>query len=118
MASTSGVMATFSVMSSRPCAHSRQCLVQEMRKCLHPRRVCPPQESAALLKIRSALHQWPNGTWSAQASFMVRIIAAVALTLHGVIHLIGFLVAWRLVEHRELAYSTKALWGRVDLGET
>ena len=48
---------------------------------------------------------------------MVRIVVAVALALHGLIHIIGFLVPWRLLELRDVPYSTAAAWGRIDLGD-
>jgi hypothetical protein len=48
---------------------------------------------------------------------MLRILAAVGLAVHGLIHLIGFVVAWRLVEVQGFAYSTTAAWGRIELGD-
>jgi hypothetical protein len=48
---------------------------------------------------------------------MVRTVVGLLLVLHGVIHLIGFVVPWRIGEIRGFAYSTSALWGRVDLGD-
>lgn len=47
---------------------------------------------------------------------MLRIAFAVLLALHGIAHLVGFLVPWRLMEAEELPYSTTILAGRVDLG--
>jgi hypothetical protein len=48
---------------------------------------------------------------------MVRIVAAVALTLHGVVHLIGFVVPWRLAEPEGFTYQTTLLAGAVDVGD-
>ena len=49
---------------------------------------------------------------------MIRILAAVFLALHGIVHLIGFAVPWRLTTTDGYAYGTTALWGRFELGET
>jgi hypothetical protein len=49
---------------------------------------------------------------------MIRIIAAIFLILHGLIHLIGFLVPWGLVKIDSFKYGTTILAGKVDLGET
>lgn len=49
---------------------------------------------------------------------MIRIIAAIFLILHGLIHLIGFLVPWGLVKIDSFRYGTTILAGKVDLGET
>jgi len=47
----------------------------------------------------------------------MRFAIALALALHGLIHLIGFVVPWRLAEIRGFAYSTSAAWGRIQLGD-
>jgi hypothetical protein len=49
---------------------------------------------------------------------MIRIIAAIFLILHGLIHLIGFLVPWGLVKIDSFKYGTTILAGKIDLGET
>ena len=36
---------------------------------------------------------------------------------HGLIHLMGFVVPWRLVTIQAMPFSTTAFFGRVDLGE-
>lgn len=48
---------------------------------------------------------------------MTRRLAAIALALHGLIHLIGFVVPWRLADLEGIAYRTTAFGGRVDLGD-
>ena len=40
------------------------------------------------------------------------------LVAHGVAHLAGFAVPWRLVESDEMPYKTTVLGGRIDLGPT
>jgi hypothetical protein len=49
---------------------------------------------------------------------MIRTFAAVLLALHGVIHLIGFVVPWRIATLQDFAYRTTAFNGALDLGET
>jgi hypothetical protein len=46
-----------------------------------------------------------------------RRIAAVTLALHGLVHLIGFVVPWRLAQVEGFAYRTTALDGAIVLGE-
>ena len=48
----------------------------------------------------------------------LRALAATVLALHGVIHLIGFVVPWRIAQVEGFAYKTTALGGSVSLGET
>ena len=48
---------------------------------------------------------------------MLRIVVAVFLILHGLVHLIGFVVPWKLIKTDEFPYSTTVLAGRVDLGD-
>jgi hypothetical protein len=48
---------------------------------------------------------------------VLRIVLAVGLALHGLIHVLGFVVAWRLGEVKDIAYSTSAVWGKIELGE-
>jgi hypothetical protein len=49
-------------------------------------------------------------------STSLRIILALLLLGHGVAHLPGFLVAWRLREFPTLPYVTTALGGTLDVG--
>jgi hypothetical protein len=44
-------------------------------------------------------------------------IAAIIVGVHGLIHLIGFAVPWRLMTSAEIADPGTALWGRVALSE-
>ena len=48
---------------------------------------------------------------------MLRATLGLFLALHGVIHLIGFVVPWRITEIRGFAYSTSVFWGRADIGD-
>jgi hypothetical protein len=48
---------------------------------------------------------------------MLRSVLGLALALHGLVHLIGFVVPWRIVQIRGFAYSTAAAWGRIQLGD-
>lgn len=48
---------------------------------------------------------------------MIRALLSVGLALHGLIHLIGFVVPWRLANLQGFPYSTTATWGRIDLGD-
>jgi hypothetical protein len=49
---------------------------------------------------------------------MIRSLAAVALAVHGLIHLIGFVVPWRIAELEGFPYRTTALGDTLVLGET
>jgi Sec-independent protein secretion pathway component TatC len=44
------------------------------------------------------------------------ILFALLLTLHGLIHLLGFVAYWPLKDVPELAYKTVFLNGRLDFG--
>ncbi len=44
------------------------------------------------------------------------IIFSIALAVHGVIHLIGFVVNWRLAQLQGMPYRTTVLAGHLDLG--
>jgi hypothetical protein len=49
---------------------------------------------------------------------MAAYFIAVGLILHGLIHLLGFVVPWRLAKLEEMAYSTTVLAGKLDVGDT
>jgi hypothetical protein len=49
---------------------------------------------------------------------VARRAAAIVLALHGLVHLIGFVVPWRLAEVEGFAYRTTVLDGAIELGET
>lgn len=49
---------------------------------------------------------------------ILRLAATAVLAAHGLIHLIGFLVPWRITEVEGFTYRTTALAGTVELGET
>jgi len=49
---------------------------------------------------------------------MNRIIVAVVLILHGLIHLMGFVVPWKLASIEGLSYKTTILSGALDIGAT
>lgn len=51
-------------------------------------------------------------------SKIIRIIAAVILFFHGLIHLMGTVVYMKLGTLEEFSYKTTILNGRVDLGES
>jgi small-conductance mechanosensitive channel len=48
---------------------------------------------------------------------MTRRIAATLLALHGLVHLIGFLVPWRIAEVESVAYRTTTFGGAIELGD-
>jgi hypothetical protein len=47
-----------------------------------------------------------------------RLLAAALLAAHGFIHVIGFVVPWRIAQVEGFAYRTTALGGSVELGAT
>jgi hypothetical protein len=46
----------------------------------------------------------------------MRTVLGVLIALHGLVHLIGFLVPWRLLVLPEIPYATTAVWGALELG--
>lgn len=48
----------------------------------------------------------------------MKIVLGMLLLAHGVAHLVGFLVPWRLFEAADLPYGTTIFAGRVDVGPT
>jgi len=49
---------------------------------------------------------------------LVRTLAVIVIAGHGLIHLIGFVVPWRIAVLEGFAYRTTALNGMISLGET
>ncbi len=49
---------------------------------------------------------------------MIRILAAALLAVHGLIHLIGFVVPWGIAQVEGFPYRTSALAGTLALGES
>jgi hypothetical protein len=49
---------------------------------------------------------------------MIRIIVAILLVGHGLVHLPGFVVPWRLATLEEMPYKTTLLAGNLDVGAT
>ena len=47
----------------------------------------------------------------------MRIVLAVLMAVHGIAHLPGFLVSWRLATFPELPFRTTILGTSVDVGE-
>lgn len=48
---------------------------------------------------------------------MVRMALALFLAAHGIAHLVGFLVPWRLLASEEAPYRTTLFAGSVDVGD-
>jgi len=48
---------------------------------------------------------------------MIRTALAFLMALHGVAHLVGFAVPWRLTHGDEITYKTTLLAGRLDVGD-
>lgn len=46
----------------------------------------------------------------------MRIALVVLMALHGIAHLPGFMVPWRLLDSPEMPYETTLLAGRVEVG--
>lgn len=47
---------------------------------------------------------------------MIRIFVATLLIGHGLVHLLGFVVPWRLATLEEMPYKTTLLAGSLDVG--
>jgi hypothetical protein len=48
---------------------------------------------------------------------VVRILVAVVLAGHGLIHLMGFVSLWRLATIEQVPYGTTILSGAIDIGD-
>jgi hypothetical protein len=48
---------------------------------------------------------------------VIQVIVAVFLILHGLVHLLWFVVPWRITEVDGLPYSTKIFNERFDIGD-
>ncbi len=48
----------------------------------------------------------------------MNILLAIFLLVHGISHLVGFVVPWKLTEIPEAPYKTTILKGTVDLGDS
>jgi hypothetical protein len=48
---------------------------------------------------------------------MVQVFVAIFLILHGLVHLLWFVVPWRIMEVDGLPYSTTIIGGRIDVGQ-
>lgn len=47
----------------------------------------------------------------------MRVALAGFLVLHGIAHLVGFVVPWRILQAEEMPYSTTLLAGRIEVGD-
>lgn len=47
----------------------------------------------------------------------MRIILSIFLFLHGMAHLIGFLVPWRIVKTDDMPYKTTLFFGKINIGD-
>jgi hypothetical protein len=47
----------------------------------------------------------------------MHVAFGVILAVHGIAHLVGFVVPWRLARLDEIPYATTLLAGRVDVGD-
>jgi hypothetical protein len=48
----------------------------------------------------------------------MRIALSIVLIAHGVAHLVGFVVPWRLMAVPEMPYGTTILAGAIDIGDS
>jgi hypothetical protein len=47
---------------------------------------------------------------------VIKNLLAIFLVLHGLIHLIGFVVPWKIIQTSEFPYTTTVLAHKIDLG--
>lgn len=47
----------------------------------------------------------------------MRNVLALLMALHGIAHLVGFAVAWRLTAPEEVPFRTTLFFGRLDVGD-
>jgi len=48
---------------------------------------------------------------------MMRVALAGFLFVHGIAHLVGFVVPWRILQAEEMPYGTTLLGGRLEVGD-
>lgn len=48
---------------------------------------------------------------------MIPVIFAIFLLMHGVAHLVGFVVPWRITTLKEMPYKTTILVDAIDVGD-
>ena len=48
---------------------------------------------------------------------MTRLAFATLLLLHGIVHVIGFVVPWQIATFPDFAYTTTAAWRSLELGD-
>ena len=48
---------------------------------------------------------------------LINVLAAIYLIVHGVIHLIGFVVNFQITEIEDITYKTTVLAGKLDVGD-
>jgi len=49
---------------------------------------------------------------------MIRILVTVYLIIHGLAHIVGFIVPFRLANLPDAPYKTTIMFGTIDLGDT
>jgi len=47
----------------------------------------------------------------------MKIFIAIFLLVHGIAHLVGFVVSWKLAKMKEMPYSTKVIFKKFDVGD-
>jgi hypothetical protein len=48
----------------------------------------------------------------------MHIVLAILFFVHGIAHVVGFLVYWKLIKSKEITYKTTLLNGRADVGNS
>ena len=48
----------------------------------------------------------------------MRLSLSLFLCAHGIAHLVGFLVPWKIVKTEEMPYKTTLFMGKIDVGNT
>lgn len=49
---------------------------------------------------------------------MLKIVVSTLFTLHGLVHLIGFFVNWKIIAVEDIPYSTTVLAHKIEVGST
>jgi len=47
----------------------------------------------------------------------MRIALSIFLFLHGLAHLVGFVVSWRIIKTDEMPYKTTLFMGKINIGD-
>jgi len=78
----------------------------------------PHPQSNVTTAPEGAADTLDSNTRTRHTRFTMRSFIAAVLAVHGLAHLVGFVVPWRLAELDEMPYSTRVFGDRLDVGHS